>query len=133
MRALQFQEIGRVAGISLLAAFVGSVVFLTAELVRPAAGTAPSGLWYLLVFPMLVVAAPASIVAGTGLHLAVRAVSIPRFGLLPVFIAFGLLVGKLVSGQWYGTLALSALISGIAWVLYCFGPLKLWRIRSTAN
>ena|SRR5688572_17259353 len=133
MRALQLQEVGRIAAIALLAAFIGSFVFLTAELLRPAVGTAPSGLLYLLVFPLLVVAVPASLVVGAGLHLAVREVSIPRLVLLPAFIALGLLVGKLVSGQWYGTLPLSALISGTAWVLYCFGPLKLWRVRFSAN
>jgi hypothetical protein len=129
MRALQLQEIGRLAGIALLATIIGSVVFLTVELVRPAVGTASSGLWYLLVFPMLIVAAPTSILVGAGLHLVVREISIPRPLLLPVFVAVGLLVGKVVSGQWYGTYPLSALISGIAWVLYCFGPLRLWRAQ----
>jgi hypothetical protein len=128
MRALQPQEIGRVAGIALLAATTGSIVFLTSELVRPAVGTAPSGFWYLLVFPMLLVAVPTSMVVGAVVHLVVRETSIPRLVLLPVFITLGLLVGKLVSGQWYGTFLLSALISGFAWGLYCFGPLKLWRV-----
>jgi hypothetical protein len=126
MRPLQLRELAQVAIISLISAFAGAVAFVTSELVWAAPGTAPSGAWYVLVFPITLVALPAGILAGTAIHLVVRQLSVSRIVLLPLFLALGIVVGRMVSGAWYGALTLSTLISAFAWILYCFGPLKLW-------
>jgi len=82
-----------------------------------------SALVSVIVFPLVAV-------FGILMHLLLKLVDVPRILTLPVFAIAGYLAGQFfINPSWAGTVPLSIGISTIAWLLYSFGPLRLWRIE----
>jgi hypothetical protein len=134
MSPLRLEELLRIAIIAATAALGGIVVMLAEQYLASHRGTAVNASDFLLLLAttsaIFAVAFPASVLTGLILHLLLRRFSTPRGLLLPVFLTASYLVGCLVtSRQWEGFLPLVLGVGAIAWLLYSFGPVRLWHFE----
>ena len=134
MKRFYLEELLRIVGIALIAVPAGMVVNLALVLLRAGISSiADTGVVFVIMLAgaiIFVIALPFSIVAGFFLHLILRHFSLPKLATLPLFILAGSVVNLIVApGEWarYGPLSLS--IVCIAWLLYSWGPFRLWRFE----
>jgi len=122
------EELLRLAGIALVAALVGVLTHLVYEFA--AAGQDGFVLALMVLLGSLAIALPITLAVGVCLHLVLRAISLPRLVVLAIFLAAGALVTWIwVPSSWPRDLVLVATIATTAWLLYSYGPLRLWKFQ----
>jgi energy-converting hydrogenase Eha subunit H len=133
MRRFRLEELLRVATISVVAVLAGAAQLLFG-LIFPARGTSFGDAMSLpLVLSLLgicLVGIPAAVLVGAALHMALRLRSAHRLLLLPLFLGASFVTGCTITGRWDQRLLPMTLAAGlVSWLLYCFGPTRLWRFE----
>lgn len=134
MQPVRLEEILRIVFIAAIGVLGGIASVVLCEVVRaePGSAIAPADVvaFLLVAGAIFAIAFPTAIVVGLALHLVLRRFSVPRGALLPVFVLVSLLAGRIVSSnRWVGSLPLMLGIAGLSWLLYSFGPVRLWHYR----
>jgi MFS family permease len=137
MERFRLEEILRVLFISVVASAVSIITLFVADFLQSSnhtgASTGGAIVWAIIFF---LVAWPVGLaltfILGLLLHVALRPWRLPRIAVLPFFIGVAALATWLLfqrdaarSDEQFIAVAISI----ISWLLYCFGPLSLWRYR----
>ena len=116
------------AGVALMAALVGVLTHCIYEFA--ASGEDLFVLFLMVFLTSLAIAAPVTLLVGVGLHLVLRVIPMPRLVILAIFLAVGALVTWIwFPASWPTDLVLVVTIAATAWLLYSFGPLRLWKFE----
>jgi hypothetical protein len=134
MKPFRLKELLRIIVIAAIAVVGGIVVLLTVWLSDPNAAKGNDGtLTLIFIFEAIfifAIAFPTTILVGLVVHLILRDRSIPKWPLLPVFLVVGAVAGRVIEpNRWVVNLPLFVGTSGVAWLLYSFGPFRLWNFE----
>jgi hypothetical protein len=132
MNSFHGEELFRITAIAALSALVGSASIVAADALNSkiSGGLGWSIAFSVVVFFFIFVGCT---VIGFLLHFVMRLSNFSsRLVLLPIFLLLSCLFSAfLVSFTWGYFLTLNFSVAFTAWLLYSFGPLRLWRFKPT--
>jgi hypothetical protein len=128
LKPIRLEELLRVASIALVAAVAGVLTYYVYEFAST--GEDMFVLSIMVLITSLAIALPVTLLVGACLHLVLRAIPLPRLVILAVFLATGALVTWIwFPASWPKDFVLVFTIVTTAWLLYSFGPFRLWKFE----